>query len=177
VLRILHPPGYHIFYSPPRYGQEWQAKALVAYLVAHGDKALPFLLLQTKKVRNDRIYDIHRGAVFCIGEIGSSKAIPALREALQSAKNSSTRLELIFALAKSGDKDVAVELLEHKVGSLDHQLYVDRLLRQLTGKSFGSIEDEASGKDVFDGWQEFLNRKDDAQPDAAEQPATAGQSK
>ena len=116
---------------------------------------------------------LNRGVVYCLGEIGSVESIPVLRKALRIDKNSFTQLEIIFALAKSGDHEITPELYAHRVGNLDHQRYVDNLLRRLTGKNFGDIEDQDSAKKVFEQWGTFIDQKKNAQqgaPSEVEKP-------
>ncbi len=150
-------PTYHIF-APRRFS--WQQKAVISYLVAQDKKSLPFLFGQMTT-------QLNRGVVYCLGEIGSVESIPVLRKALRIDKNSFTQLEIVFALAKSGDDEIAPELYAHRVGNLDHQRYVDNLLRRLTGKNFGDIKDQDSAKKVFEQWGTFIDQKKNAQQDAA----------
>ena len=157
-------PTYHIF-APRRFS--WQQKAVVSYMVAQDKQSLPFLCGQMTTQLDKRFAQLNRGVVYSLGELGSVESIPVLREALRKEKNYYTRLEVILALAKSGDKEITAELYRHKVGNLDHQRYVDNLLRRLTGKNFGDIKDQDSAKKVFEQWGIFIDQKKSAQQDAA----------
>ncbi len=154
--------AYHLFLVPPR-RFTWQREAVIAYLVRN-PKSLPFLIRHLSRYRDNRIYDLNLGVIFCLGEIGKPEAVPALREAMETENNSSTRLELVFALAKCGDAGAVPEVYEHRAGSLQHQQLVDRLLRRLTGKEFGTIDTQEAAKAVFEKWGAYIQKKGDVHP-------------
>lgn len=155
--------AYHIFLAPRRL--TWQQEAVTSYVVRN-PKSLPFLLRQMSTHRDGRIYDLDRGVIFCLGEMANVEAIPALRRAMETEKNSYTRLELVFALAKCGDKEVIPTVYAHKAGNVAHQRYIDQLLRRLTGKDFGVIENQDDATAVLEKWGAYFAKHGEAQPSA-----------
>lgn len=70
------------------------------------------------------------------------------------------RRELVLALAKSGDREVAPELLEYAgIGNLVHKRFLDAQLRKLTGIEFGEIETEDDARAVFRSWRFWVERR------------------
>jgi hypothetical protein len=101
----------------------------------------------------------HLGWIHALGETGNDKHIPFLRELFGRAQNYYANLEVILALGKLGDKESAPALFQMRHGDLEHQKYINRLLRWAAKTDQGDIETQEDAVKVFIRWEEWLKKR------------------
>jgi hypothetical protein len=156
---LMSFPDYHQWLAPRRPAD--RQRAVVAYFTRN-PKSLDHLLGKVEALfaaeRSGPEDCSSLGWIYCLGEMGDTRAVAVLRKARKVARNTHVRKELLLALAKLGDKQTVPELISFRGGCLAHQQFVDRLLRWVTGTSQGDISSLEDADSVFRRWGTWLEK-------------------